>query len=302
MRARYEYRRSDYSGNGRALNSSNLSRHHTIAYPHMYEFGVILLSYFQLLRDKLDQDPCFLRFQDYYRGRNEVSSQTIQTILSRHTGELNGEFDYRENECRGFFKTVAWTESNLFTGPAGKFRRNDPGQGMDQIPVSSEASAFIRKLKELRGAGIEGSIPVNQGENGWINLREDKLCSIARGFIEALPQTSRLLETKVRDWRAALYGNGMANQGYDAYDIFFSKNPKNDKLEHFEFQLELAENPAFIPARQRRQRLNNDSVAVLTGIGHAGNRDFFFGVLKKKNRAFEEQADHAIADHIPEIE
>lgn len=306
MRVRYDYSRNDYSRNDyseeRKTFGSNLTRHHTIAYPHMYEFGVIILTYFQLLRDHLDKDPCFLRFQDYYRGQNAVNVRMIHTILSEHTGELHDEVNYRENKCRNFFMTVAWTKANLFTGPAGKLRRNDPGQGVDQVPLSSDASAFIRKLKELRASGIEGQIPVNQGDNGWINLREDKIYKIAREFIRALPSTACLFETKVRDWRAVLYGNGFANQAYDTYDIYFSNNPKNVQLPQFEFQVELAENSAFISAAQQKQRFKNDRIAVLTGIGHTRNRDFFTGVFKSRDRILEGQADEVITDHILSIE
>lgn len=302
MRIEYDYSRNNYSGSGRTFNSGNISRHHTIAYPHMYEYGVILLAYFQTLGDALDKDPCFLRFLEYYRGQNAVNYATIHRILEEHVREQYGVINYRENKCRNFFMTVAWTEANLFTGPAGKLRGKDPGQGQDEVPVSSETSAFIRKLKELRASGIEGEIAMNQGENGWLNLSEDKISGIARQYIEALPNFSRSFETRVSDWRAVLFGEAEGNRSYDCFDIFFSKNSKNGKFAQYEFQLELAENPAFISADKQRQRLRKDKIVVLTGIGHTGNRDFFTGVLKNKESDFLAQANQTVVDQILIIE
>lgn len=298
MRIEYDYKRNNYVGGGKVYDSDNISRHHIVSYPHMFEFGTILLAYFQILGDGLLGDLYFKRFLEYYGVHSSTNLSTIQTILKEQRSGLRDAFNYCEKNCRNFFMTVAWTDANLFTGPAGKLRADDPGQSVDGVPSSLTLNSFETALINIRMSGIiKGKPALSKGERGSINLEERKIAEIAREYIRNLPNITCPYETRVSDWLAVPLEANRSRQ-YDCYDIFFSTNPKNNNLEKRGYKLELAKHAEYPSETHRNQRYRSDHVVVLTEVKSTRSDDYFMGVLKEKDPAFLEQAREAIADRI----
>ena len=182
MRLEYDYRRNDYPHGGDTL-GAHLSRHHVVCYPHMYAFGVILLAYFQLLGDALDSDAKYQKFLRYYGRWSATNDSAVHNIVRACKNGQRDVLNYYDDKCRNFFKEVAWTESNLFIGPSGTLRADDPGQGIDTVPVSMGQDGFIRRLIELRGRGIPGEIPMSADQAGFIRLDGKDISDIARGYL-----------------------------------------------------------------------------------------------------------------------
>lgn len=301
MRLEYEYRRNDYPHAGDMPLGAHLSRHHVVCYPHMYAFGVILLAYFQLLGDALDSDAPYQKFLRYYGQWSATNDSAVHNIVGNCKNGQRDVLNYYDDKCRNFFKEVAWTESNLFIGPSGTLRADDPGQGIDTVPVSMGQDGFIRRLIELRGRGIPGVIPMSADQAGFISLDVKDISDIARGYIEKLPDVPVLHESRVSDWRAVPLADVGSNRSHEAFEIFFSKNSKNNKHESRGYQLELASNPQFPTNHGRLQRQNGDQVAVLIGIECKRSGEYLTGVLKHSDDSFRQQENVSIAEKIREM-
>lgn len=301
MRLEYEYRRNDYPHAGDMPLGAHLSRHHVVCYPHMYAFGVILLAYFQLLGDALDSDAPYQKFLRYYGQWSATNDSAVHNIVRARINGQRDVLNYCDDKCRNFFKEVAWTKSNLFIGPSGKLRADDPGQGIDAVPVSMGQDGFIRRLMELRGGRISGNIPMSEDQVGFINLDVNAISDIARGYLDKLPDVPVLHESRVSDWRAVSLADAGSNRSHEAFAIFFSKNSKNNKHESRGYQLELASNPQFPTNHGRLQRQNGNKVAVLIGVECTRSGAYLAGVLKDSNVSFQQQENVPISEKIKQM-
>ncbi len=314
MRIYYHYARGDYCGRGEKNNNDYVSRHHAISYPHMYMFGVVLLAYFQIewnsfegnesnRSKRLERIDLFQKFQKYYGESSATNSSSIQSILKDHMNEGDDLFNYTDRNCQNFFMQVAWTDANLFMGPAGKFRSDDPGQGLDGIPLTLGSDEFIKKLGELRDAHFITGLPAmnqNQPSNSWINLEKEDIAYIAKEYLQHLPKSiirQRPYETRVSDW-CAVVESADNRPNNKCYDIFFGRGIKQPREEIVRFKLVLAENPQYIPAAKFKYHLCRDKVVVLIGIDHTRKDDFFIGVIRNKENSHREQANDFILEKL----
>ena len=304
----YHYKeRGDYPYNGKKLEDS-LARHHIISYPHMYEFGVIVLAYFQILynEDRLEQDECFKKFSQYYN----ISNHLVTGILKKR--KEYKIFDY-EKEAKGVLNQIAWTQANIFVGPAGKYRCDDPEQGKDGIPLSMRNS-FSPKIQSIRSnKGIPGSPAMQKGSIGNIAIGKTEICNIGKIFMNALPETRNLHNTKVGDWAAVQeigiiknnpgsnnQRNGNANNFTRGvcYPIFFKKsNSRSDQeKETFGFKLRLKNNKNnFCSSNTNKEKICNEKIVVILRLYQTRNDYFVEGIIKKKGAEHEWQQDDDIA-------
>lgn len=288
----YEYFKADIPGEESRI-GENLARHHIISRVHMFEFAVILLAYFQMkyadVGGGLSKDSEFCRFMSYY-NKSGLNEGEVLKILGRREIKAPGykydSFTYSmgDTEKNAANQTV-WTRANLFTGPDGRFRYDDPGQDYDGIPFSMPDSSFSQQLYHIRAGGIPGRPAMEDKGWGYLALDQKRIFQIAETFIHALPPTMQVHDTKVSDWRAVMLKKGQLCKE-SCYKIFITKNRKNHGKEIGKFRLGLVTGAASFQKRPCIPYVVKGKVAVIFGTGVDEYGDFLWGVIK------DEEPDH----------
>jgi hypothetical protein len=138
--------------------------------------------------------------------------------IDGNTYSLGGTISVQQNR-------FAWLPWNLFIGPAGKFRFEDPSQGVEKnlplkMPNRDEIENLNRCFKSLGAAYLSDSA----GDICPVTLDENKLENFARSaarFLSALKQNNLTpYDSLVEDW--VLAENSSSK---DKYGVFFPENP-----------------------------------------------------------------------------
>ena len=99
---------------------------------------------------------------------------------------------------------VAWTEMNLFIGPAGIYRDDDPSQRNDKLPkgmpettktalkeVMTTIKSFSSSLPHVTGSG---------GDTQCARMSQKAFENITNTFLDKIKVTPRTYDSKVSDW------------------------------------------------------------------------------------------------------
>lgn len=202
----YYYERGGNAAGG--LASNRLSHHHVIAYPYMYYLGVISLCYLRHLRDAGDAsyESSKQKLFDACHAPNLNLDMAVDRIVCTLDRGVKHFSLSRGAQIDEVLTKVAWMPMNLFTGPCGEIRADDPGQGYDTMPEGmrrnqkEKLEGIISAIKTYN----HSSIPHEQGAGGStqsISFNNDTyLSKFAEEFLSCFDSRMGCYNASVSDW------------------------------------------------------------------------------------------------------
>lgn len=236
---KYRYERTgNYPGAGKAL-SADLARHHILSYPFMRSFAVVTFWYIATHGSNSIAKQAKEKLDNFYRVRKVGGwFKTCEPFNNQ------SYLEDQVNKASSFLSWICWAESNLFIGPAGRYRLDDPSQRMDKFPLYMDDRVKIgaTRVKEAWVAICNSSVVGEEGAEITLNIKSDKLPNLLPNFVEAfvdyicLSQPGKIYRSAYREWAAysvAVTGKLKPHQFW--LDL---SQPNNDiKDKHYKFAL-----------------------------------------------------------------
>lgn len=172
----YRYKRPTGGYPGPGVLGANLSRHHIFSYPFMLTYAVVTLHYLANSGDK----KALGKLEAFYRAR--VGGGIPFDVSNFKNSALETKVD----ETMGSLVWICWAEPNLFIGPDGACRYDDPSQRREQLPLS-----FPERPKKLAeavagkwAAASSSRIVGREGEVISVSFDDRKLADFADSFLD----------------------------------------------------------------------------------------------------------------------
>lgn len=282
----YTYQRSGAGPPGAAVLNNTLSHHHMLSFPRIYALGAIVMASAAI---KGDCNGFTTRLQRYYGA-------AIPTLAPKDLPKVIGHtISYPEdnNSLHQVLTTIGWTSDNLFIGPSGVYRSDDPSQGNDTRPDSMSSWAFPETVINIfQNAGI--SVPNVSGTGGTyhaIRLRDNQIHDIANKFLGAISKiTPRLRETIVSDWVAQIDDPRRSGRyRSQCYPIFFASS-SGGQTQSNDAKLLCAK----LKVRQRQDSVSHTQVFRICCRTYAGSNSYLYGELVNSGTEHQQQGTKGI--------
>lgn len=198
----YTYQRGGNANDRRVYH--NISHHHVISYPRMYELGALALCYL----DRLERNDIDINARvELLAGINSLTTARVMSavhavILLEDTGRIIYHLPSYRSEIHACLSEIAWLPMNLFTGPKGDFRSDDPSQRYDSFPPN-----MPRKQRDAIQNIINGilkyctsRIPNESGESGTVRFSQKSFNCLMDIFFSNINLCLPCYDSKVADW------------------------------------------------------------------------------------------------------
>lgn len=355
---------TDSNGMTNVILDNCLSRHHIIAFPYMYAFGAMILTYLHIKYNpnKVSiQDSELLNFYKYYynayvknidynithdnrkrfhnpnnksnpnndnnarresarkqyysRPNTENTATDTGTIVPAVLEESHRfygnaiNYHFTDTNSVATLNRLAWTPENLFIGPAGKFRGDDPASNCDKIPISMKArscnsKSFNRylydKYQQMLADKRKYDIALTKNDYGYIYIDETELIDFSTNFLSRLKNLTavrREHNTLVNDW-VAIRRNSNGRISSACFKIYIDTNKehqaKYEQKKYNDYVLCLAYNSSSFIKSHNTPNLNicQEQYVSIFGMKSENNIFSFKGVVIKgqvpKNQAHQE--------------
>ena len=227
----YRYKRPAGGYPGPGALSQELSRHHMFSYPFMLTYAVVVMHYLALNED----EQALEKLAKFYRDRGMAGIPFDIRNFRNNALEINVD------ENMPHLVWICWAEPNLFIGPGGKYRDDDPSQKMEQFPLSLPAGqkrlakAVAEKWKDMSSSRIVGK----EGDMISVAFDERKLPKFVECFLDYIGYVGKggaqsIYRTAFGDWVVAKNG---ANPGEVSQFVIKITNREADQQERFYFRL-----------------------------------------------------------------
>lgn len=280
MRVKFkiQYKRADggYSGKEEGLNSY-LARHHIISYPFMQIYTIVTAWYCTNNNEMRE------KFNKFLKDRSPYRYDETNVLYKKLKEKTEIYLDMNETGWSDILNKVCWAESNLFIGPGGLYRMDDPSQKKEKFPLSMDkqqmqlANNVISAWNSISNAAIVGE------KDQFIEFTLKKADSkgvekFVAAFLAYINCTKDIYVTRYDDWVAVPIGekgsytfrvktdNGMAVR---------NDWEKNDKIKNFKFRL------------RDKAATENEPVVCITSFNH--QKGYAKGVLKDRRGMNEDE-------------
>lgn len=198
----YTYQRGGNAKDSRVYN--NISHHHVICYPRMYELGALVLCYLNRLeKAHINISPKV----DLLAGINSLTAarvmSAVHAVISQdNTGKAAYHLPSDCSDIHACLSEIAWLPMNLFTGPKGNFRSDDPGQGLESFPPNmpyNQRAAIKNIIKEISRC-CTSYIPNVSGASGTVRFSKENFNCLMDIFFNNIDIHLRCYDSKVKDW------------------------------------------------------------------------------------------------------
>lgn len=207
---RFQYLRSGngYVGAGGVIPQS-LSRHHMISYPFMLTYWVATLFY-------LNRDNQYVGAFENFIQKNGIAlnggmqnfmqlfNRNLEEIVSGNIGDLN---------------KLCWAHSNLFIGPAGKYRDDDPSQKVEECPLNMDKrqKGLSKEVIDIWSKHVSSSRIVGERDQYiTVKINMEGMGIFVPKFFEYLNYTTEIYVTGYDEWAVVL-----ENSDYKALHTFW---------------------------------------------------------------------------------
>jgi hypothetical protein len=228
-----QYRRNNggYPGTQTAL-SGHLARHHIISYPFMAVYAVVAMWYCSLHQDVWKE---YCKFFSRQMLSLDATIKYFNDLIDK--SNIFIDLTAAKNVYVASLRRVCWAESNLFIGPAGAYRTDDPSQCKEKYPLSMDekqvkkADAVWKKWSTISSARITGE------DNQFITFSledDEKLADFVSAFLEYINYTQDIHVTRYDDWAAVPYDG--VKEVYTFW-VALQKNTDGKAEKTFQFRL-----------------------------------------------------------------
>lgn len=234
----YYYHRGEKNRNDL---SPSISRHHVISYPRMYYLGVLALCYLKSQPEIVSEKVKLLK--DVCGNQN----LNIEEALKHVNNCVEGKFSIPSDVpiVQEVLNEIAWMPMNLFTGPSGNFRIDDPSQRNESLPekMSDEQKGALKKIIGGLKEYSHSFIPHIEGEGGSTKSvhfdNENQFNDLAKLFLENIKSDKPLscYDSELSDWRIGTkYCKGEDGCYYcgrkiNYYEFYFAnQNQKTEEI------------------------------------------------------------------------
>lgn len=172
----YRYKRTVGGYPGPGALTANLSRHHIFSYPFMLTFAVVVLHYLA----NSDDEKALRKLEAFYRAR-------IRGGIPFHIGEFkNSALETKVDGNMGSLVWICWAEPNLFIGPDGAYRDDDPSQRMEFLPLSlPEKQKKLAQTVAVKWSAVSSSRIVGREDDAIrVSFDDRKLAEFADSFLD----------------------------------------------------------------------------------------------------------------------
>ena len=211
--------------------AQGLSRHHMFSYPFMLTYAVVVLHYLALNRN----EKALGKLDKFYRDRGIGG-------IPFHIGNFrNNALEVSVNANMGSLVWICWAEPNLFIGPSGVLRDDDPSQRREPFPLSLPArqkllaEAVAKKWAAMSSSRIVGK----EGDEISVAFDERKLPEFADCFLDYIGYVGKggaqsIHRTTFGDWVVV---DNEAKPGKVFQFVMKIGNNEADQQERFYFRL-----------------------------------------------------------------
>lgn len=225
----YRYRRPSGGYPGPGILPAGLTRHHIFSYPFMLTYAVVTMHYLANHEDGKAMD----KLQKFYQARPgavipQVSEFGYSSLEDKVEGNMAG------------LVWICWAEPNLFIGPSGVCRDDDPSQRMEQFPLSLPARQMQLAEEVGRNWKAVSSSRIVGREDETISVAFDakKMPQFVHSFLDYISYrggsgAQNIHRTNYGDW--ALKKN--AAEAGEVYRFVMKPGGSAEKLEKFLFVL-----------------------------------------------------------------
>ncbi|MBD5470809.1 MAG: hypothetical protein HDR19_06800 [Lachnospiraceae bacterium] len=208
--------------------SNFLSHHHVISYPRMYYLGVLSLCYLKKLKTT-NESAANAKMQTLLnacRIPNLPVANAVNAVSNTEPDRFN--IPEGNNNIQNTLYGIAWMPQNLFIGPAGKIRLDDPSQNNDKLPIGMP-NAQKRNINQIiTGLNLysHSNIPHVCGAGGQTNAvafdNEADFNRLVELFFDNIGGTCGCYDSKISDWLIGVNNNSRINY----YNILFSTSAR----------------------------------------------------------------------------
>lgn len=209
MKIKYTYDRYDGSAPG---GNNYCSNHHILPYHVMYLIGIICLA---LAKKKEESDT-----YDYYSKLLELSPNAGNLDNTINDTTVNDDFEYvfpqvsqtlipgtrtvqtSHTSLPTVIGAISWLEYNIFKGPRGLSRSDDPSQLGEKVKPASFPKARWEKLDSLLKmySTIGKKSAATKGDTLNYTITYTQAKSIAQAFLNTVSGSTLSHQTVVGDW------------------------------------------------------------------------------------------------------
>jgi hypothetical protein len=149
----------------------------------------------------------------------------LEQVISAGAGKIHLENYSFGDSLHPEQNQFAWLPWNLFIGPAGKFRGDDPSQGNDRIPLSMPDRNDIETLNTcLQGLGVAYP-PQSEGASYPVNIAETKFNKFVMNAVNIMnkfnPEKTTPYDSLIKDWVL----KGLSSSRSTEYNVFLTSSP-----------------------------------------------------------------------------
>ncbi|MCH5255303.1 MAG: hypothetical protein J1F41_10300, partial [Lachnospiraceae bacterium] len=210
---KYLYKRMGGFPNSNETLSKNLARHHILSYPFMLSFSVVTFWYIATC----EPGAIIERLESFYRPRLDNRKYVWRKACMDFKAKLIAGDSV--DDAMSYMNWLCWAESNLFIGPAGRYRLDDPSQTMDKFPlymddrVKNGATRVKKAWDEICKSRLVGA----GGDSITLKIVAGGLPNFVEAFVDyiCLSQPGKIYRTAYREWAAypdAVTGKLMPHQ------------------------------------------------------------------------------------------
>lgn len=198
-----------------------MARHHLISYPFMHSFAIVLLWY--IANDSNYQQ--MERLNKFFISHGQSNWKDRIKIFAGNNKGCN--YDGGNSDVNNCIREICWAPANLFIGPSGEYREDDPSQKMEELPNS-----FPDKQKELAGNTIakwntisKSRIVGRDGAKISIQIENTRsLSEFINAFVNYITCSENVYKTCYNDWVVVSSQN-------KKYSFWVEENMSKKKIE-----------------------------------------------------------------------
>lgn len=195
----YLYRRMGGFPNKNETLSENLARHHILSYPFMLSFSVATFWYIATC----EPGTIIEKLESFYRPRLGGEYVWRKACMDFKAKLIAGD---SVDDAMSFMSWLCWAESNLFIGPAGRYRLDDPSQTMDKFPLymDDRVKHKANEVKAVWDKICKSSVVGEEGAKITLKIKGDRLPNFVEAFVDyiCLSKKGNIYRSAYKEWAA----------------------------------------------------------------------------------------------------
>lgn len=257
----------------------------------MYYLGVLSLCYLKKLK-AADESAANTKMQILFDAC-QCPGLSIANAVNAVINIAPGSFSIPEgnNDIQPTLYKIAWMPQNLFIGPAGKIRSDDPSQNNDKLPIGMPNAQKTNINQIIAGLNqySHSNIPHVSGTGGQRNAvafdNEADFNKLMDIFFHNISGHINCYDSKISDWLISV-------DNRHNYNILFYTGRQSEALTS-EYQRQLVSGKFTVKKASHRNVIDDKTFKVLSK-----DIDSVYGIINNLDEACRQHQNDRIQDYL----